>query len=139
MDKKLLGLMIIFFLFFTLFATAVILPRNFTSFTQAQTETLPDATNSKILAWPLSNVKADGRSESTITVIIRNSKTKPIEGRNVVLTTSMGAFKEGAVPTNKEGMAVFHLTSNSPGTAQIEATVDSSVKVAQTVTVQFVQ
>lgn len=140
MDKKLVGLMGIFFLFFIIFAVAVMLPPStFTRFTQAQVETLPSAEATRILAWPLFGVKSDGQTESTITVIVRNAKTKPIEGRNVSVTSSLGTIKEPTTPTNKEGTAVFHLVSDTPGTAAINVTIDNSIQATQNVSVQFVE
>lgn len=140
MDKKLVGLMGIFFLFFAIFALSVALPPNtFTQFTQADVETLPSAQATRILAWPLYGIKSDGQSESTITVIVRNAKTKPLEGRMVSIVTTLGTLRQSAVPTNKEGMAVFHLVSDTPGTAYIDVTIDSSIQTSQKVSVQFIE
>lgn len=140
MDKKLIGLMGIFFLFFIIFSLAVVLPPStLTSLTQAQGESLPSAETTRILAWPLYGVKADGHTESSITVIVRNAKTKPIEGRLVSVASTLGTVRETATPTNKEGMVIFHLVSNSPGTANINVTIDNSVQASQNVSVQFVE
>ncbi len=139
MDKKLIGLMTIFFLFFAIFAIIAISPSTLSRFTQAQVETIPSAEATRVLAWPLYDLKADGTSASTVTVIVRNSKTIPIEGRTVSVSTSLGLFRESTTVTDKQGMAVFHLTSTTPGTALIEVTVDNEIKVPQSVSVQFAQ
>ncbi len=140
MDKKLVGLMGIFFLFFAIFALSVALPpSSFTRFTQAEVDSQPSAEATRVLAWPLYGIKSDGRSESTITVIVRNTKTKPLEGRMVSVTSSLGTLRETATPTNKEGMAIFHLSSTTPGTASIDVTVDNSIQTSQKVSIQFVE
>lgn len=130
----------IFFLFFAIFTMAVILPFNFFSkFTQASIETMPSTETTRTLAWPLFGVKADGQTESTVTVIVRNSKTKPLEGRLVSVSTTLGTVKESATPTSKEGMAVFHVVSDTPGTAGINVTIDNAIQTTQNVSVQFVE
>ena len=140
MDKKLVGLMGVFFLFFILFSLAVALPPStFTRFTQASGDNVPSAEATRVLAWPLVGVKSDGKTDSTVTVIVRNAKTKPIEGRLVSLATSLGVVQESTMSTNKQGMAVFHITSNSPGVADINVTIDNSVQTSQKVSVQFVE
>src|SRR3990167_9107321 len=139
MDKKFIGLMGIFFIFFAMFALLMLSPVKLSRFTRAEAEAVPSGEASRILAWPLYDVKADGVTESTITVIIRNNKTKPLEGRTVSVNSSLGLLRESATVTNKQGMAVFHLTSTTPGTAVVEVTVDNNIQVPQTVSVQFVQ
>ena len=142
MDKKLIGLMSVFFLFFFIFAFAVALPNTFfklSQVTQAQVETVPSTESTRILAWPLYNIKANGKAVSTITVIVRNAKTKPIEGKIVTVTTTLGKIKESSLSSNKEGMSIFHLTSDTPGVANIEVTIDNNLKVVQNVSVQFIQ
>lgn len=140
MDKKLLGLMGVFFLFFAIFAVSVALPPgSFTKFTQASVETKPSGETTRVLAWPLFNIKSDGKTESTITVIVRNAHTKPLEGRLVTVSTSLGSFRETTIPTNKEGIAIFHLVSDMSGTANIDVIIDNSIPATQKVSVQFVE
>lgn len=140
MDKKLLGLMGVFFLFFAVFAVSVALPpRTFSRFTSASVETKPSADATRVLAWPLFGVKSDGKAESKVTVIVRNASTKPLEGRLVTVSTSLGSFHETSLPTNKEGIAIFHLVSNSSGTADINVLIDNEIQASQKVSVQFVE
>ena len=128
----------LFFLLFTVFSLLVAFNQPISRLTRAKEESAPSATQTRVFAWPLYNVKADGKAWSTVTVIVRNEKTNPIEGRLVTISTSLGTVKESTLSTNKQGMAIFQLTSATPGVAQVEVMIDNSIKASQEVSVEFV-
>ena len=139
MDRKLISLMFMFFLLFSAFAFMVAFPNSVSLFTRATEESIPAADQTRVLAWPLNDVKADGATTSKITVIVRNGKTRPLEGKIVTATTTLGSFQETSVTTNKQGTAIFNLASTTPGIAKVEVTIDNRVQVPQGVSVQFVE
>lgn len=134
MDKTLVGLMMIFFLAFTVFITFVVFNEQFSTITRASTDFV-SAEKSLIFAWPLT-LKADGTEESEITVFIRTEDGRAIEGKSVTLETTAGQVLEDTVVTDKGGKALFTLTSSSPGVAEITAIVDN-ITVKRTVSVKF--
>lgn len=125
MDKTLAALLLTFFLAFTVFTTTIVLNRPITSLIKAKEEIQPSRENSIILAWPLS-LKADGKSDTTISVFIRSAQNSPVHNKVVHLNTSLGQITENDIKTNEEGTAAFHLVSNSPGVAEIEAVLDNT-------------
>lgn len=138
MDKKLLGLMSLFFLSFALFAVMVVFEKPLSRLTRAKEDFDASPTHSLIFAWPLT-VKADGVSTSTITVFVRSTKGKPLADKTVTIDTPIGNLREGTVISDKEGKAVFQLTSAEIGTAEIQAVVENTVSLQQKVTVKFEQ
>lgn len=130
--------MVLFFLLFTVFSLLIAFNQPISLLTRAKEDAEPSVTQTRVFAWPLYDIRADGKSWSTVTVIVRNEKTNPIEGRIVTLNTSLGTVKEPTLSTNKQGMAIFQLTSTEAGVAQIEATIDNSIKATQKVSVEFV-
>ncbi len=136
MDKKFGALLVIFFLSFTIFVTVVFFNKPLAKFTRAKEDFLPSAANSLIFAFPLA-VKADGVTESTVNVFIRSDKGMPVKEQKVVLTSSIGTVKETEGTTDDQGKTTFHLTSTSPGIADIEVTVANSLKLSQKLSVKF--
>ncbi len=135
MDKKLVGLITIFFLSFTIFISILVFNKPLTQLINASLESGPSPTNSMILAWPLT-LKADGISESTITVFLRDNKKFPIANKPVRLTTNLGHVKEDVVNSEKDGKAIFHLLSTTPGLAQVTA-VSENTEIIQKVSIKF--
>ncbi len=136
MDRKLVGLMLLFFLAFGVFTTVVVFNQPLTQLTRAKEETVASASESLIFAWPLT-VKADGKTSSIISVFIRNLNGKPLSNKAVVLTSTLGNLSEASVTTDNQGKATFQLTSLTPGVAQITATVSGEATLTQKVTVSF--
>ena len=116
MDKTLASLVLIFFLAFTVFTTAIVFNRPITRLIKAKEEVEASRASSIILAWPLS-LKADGKSDTTISVFIRNAQNNPVNNKVVHLNTSLGQITANDIKTNEQGIAVFHIISNSPGIA----------------------
>lgn len=136
MDKKLIGLSILFVAAFLVFTGYVFFSGSFNVLTRASVEnTNPSEQNSLIFAWPLS-VMADGTSTSEVTVFVRNTDGKGIEGKQVTLTTSIGSLQSGSAITDTDGKAVFNLSSETPGVAEINAMVDNK-KLLRKITVEF--
>ena len=129
--------MLIFFLLFAVFAVSLVFRQPIARLTRASNVGTPSAQQTRVFAWPLSGVKADGRTWSTITVIVRNEETKPVEGKPVTLETTLGTVQEPSILTNSQGMAIFQLTSDTPGIAEVTAVIDNSVRAVQQVTVEF--
>src|SRR3989344_9028731 len=103
MDKKLLTLIMLFFLSFAFFATVTIFNKPLTQFIRAEEDFEPSPVRSTILAWPLSYLKADGLSESVINVFVISESDKPIANKLVTLTNSLGILKESAATTDDSG------------------------------------
>ncbi len=136
MDKKLAGLMIVFFLSFALFTSFIVFNKPLTQITKAKEDFAPSAKNSILSAWP-TTVNADGKSETTITVFARSATNKPIQNKPVKLETTLGTVKEDQLQTSKTGMAEFHLSSTNPGSATVHAIINKTVKTNQKVTITF--
>lgn len=135
MDKKLLGLIALFFVSFTVFSSIIIFGSTITKFTRAREDTNPDMKNSIVVTYPIT-VKADGTSQATVTVFLRNKFNKLLDNKQVSLNTTFGEVSEGSVAT-KDGKATFHISSRAPGAAEITASVDGGTTLEQKVLVNF--
>lgn len=136
MDKKLIGLVTIFLLLFGLFTSVLIFNEPLISFTRARDELAPSASKSIIFAWPL-KLPADGVSKSAITVFVRNEKGGALSNKRVALNSTLGTLSAPSVVSNKNGKAEFTISSATPGVAKLQATIDGSTPVSQTVSIQF--
>ncbi len=136
MDKKLVGLMLIFLLAFTLFTSLMVFNKPLTRLTKAKEEFLPSAETSLIFAWPLST-KTDEKSSAMVNVFVRNMNNFPLANKKVSLTTSLGQITEIQSVTDKSGKATFKLSSNTAGVAELTAIVDNQIQIKQKVSVKF--
>lgn len=136
MDKKLRGLLIVFFLLFTVFASTLLFTTQFSSFTRAKEDYAPSAKTSLLFAYPLL-LKADGTSKSTISVFIRSDKGMPVKDRKVMLTASVGSLQTSEVTTDDKGKATVTITSTTPGTSVIGASIDGIIKMTQLLSITF--
>ena len=134
MDKLFLGLIIVFIAAFTLFISTL-LRSPVTQITRAIEDKSVSPQQSLIFVWPL-QLKADGKSVATITVFVRNSKTEAISGKRVNIISSLGNVTQNQNITDKDGKAVFQLSSISPGIAEIEAIIDNT-KIAKKLSINF--
>ncbi len=137
MDKKLLGLTVVFLLLFTAFSASVLLNKQFQRFTRAKEFYTPSSKKSLLLAFPL-EVKADGQQKSKITVFVRNSKGVPLENKIVEIKTNLGTITPASATTDKNGKAIFEISSTTTGLANIKAVVDN-IEISQKVTIKFSQ
>lgn len=137
MDKKLLALMVLFFLSFAFFSIMTVFNKPITQFTRAREDVTPSINRSKIIAWPFPIIKADGISESTINVFIISESGIPLSNKVVTLVSSFGQLRESAVSTDNNGKAAFKITASTPGIADIEAIVEPSLKLSQKLSLKF--
>lgn len=134
MDRTFTGLVMIFLLGFTLFISFVALNSPLTGFIRASEDSAASPISSIILAWPLT-VPADGKAQTKITVVPRNTKGKSLAGKSVKITSTLGTVQEIPIPDTAD-QYVFYLTSDKTGIAEIEAIIDN-IKIQQKVTVKF--
>jgi hypothetical protein len=134
MDKTLLGLMMIFFIAFTIFITFVVFNKQFTSAARASNQTI-SSEKSLMFAWPL-DVKADGKTVSEITIFVRDDDGKAVPDKNVRVQTTVGDLQETGAVTDKGGKVLFHVSSATPGVAEIQAVVDNT-PIRRKISVKF--
>lgn len=138
MDKKLVGLVALFFISFAVFSTLIVTNRSLTSFTRANVQdTKADLGKSLIVVYRI--VSQSGAQDAiTATVFVRNARNVPLENKQVSLTATLGTVREGTVLT-QDGKATFHVTSTSPGQSLLTAEVVGEGPLTQNVTVTFSQ
>ncbi len=136
MDKKLVGLMLIFMISFGLFATITVFNKPLTRFTKAKEEFLPSSESSLLFAWPLTE-KANGKYTVQVNVFVRNAMNIPLPNKKVRLTASVGNIKQNDIDTDKAGKASFMLSSDSPGMSEVTAMIDNQVELKQRITIKF--
>ncbi len=136
MDKKLISLLILLVLVFSLFISYVVFNKQIAIFTRASSDIEPSAEKSLIFAWPLT-AKATGQDKVMINVFIRNEKNQPLANKLVSLTTTLGQLDAETQTTDKSGKVTFNLTSTQTGIAQIQAIVDNKVQLKQSLTIKF--
>ena len=135
MDKKLLGLIVAFFVTFILFMTAIVFQEPLTRAIRATEENTPSGTNSLIFAWPLS--EKVGGQQVKIDVFVRSRSNKPISKQPVSVATSLGEIQPAAAVSDSVGKATFVLTSSAPGVAELTATIDNTIPLQKTLSVKF--
>jgi len=135
MDKKFTSLLVVFFLIFSVFFSVIIFNKPLSRLIRASQEFVPSATTSLVLAWPLT-VKADGKSQSTISVFLRNDKNMPVGNCSVSVNSSLGQIKENVLTTTKDGKADFHITSTTAGIANI-AVSSNNINLTQKISIKF--
>lgn len=128
--------MLVFMLTFGLYTVITVFNKPLTRMTKAKEEFIPSSDNSLIFAWPLTS-KAEGKSSVQINVFIRNVTNVPLPNKKVTLTSTVGLVEPSEFTTDKGGKATFSISSTSPGTAEISATVDNTIQLKQKVTVKF--
>ncbi|MCX6733032.1 MAG: Ig-like domain-containing protein [Candidatus Roizmanbacteria bacterium] len=136
MDKKLGGLLLVFFLLFTVFASSILFSTQLSSITRAKEDYVPSAKASLLFAYPLL-VKADGTTKSTISVFIRSDKGMPVKDRKVTITATIGQLNMAEVTTDEKGKATATLTSTAKGISVIGAAIDGTLKMTQPLSITF--
>ncbi len=136
MDKKLVGLMLVFLLSFGLFAVVTVFNKPLSRFTKAKEEFIPSSQNSLIFGWPLTT-KADGKQTAEINIFVRNSTNIPLPNKKVTLNTSLGSFKTNDITTDKAGKATFYLVADAPGLAELTAMIDNQIQLKQKLSIKF--
>ena len=135
MDKKLVSIVTVFFLSFGVFASVLIFNKPLSRLIRASQELNPSSTNSLVFAWPLT-VSADGLSQSTVTVFLRNEKNYPVANKPISVTSTLGQIKETEQISAKDGKAEFHLISTTSGLADISVR-SSGLELTQKISVKF--
>ncbi|MFH0772735.1 MAG: Ig-like domain-containing protein [bacterium] len=136
MDKRLGGLLLIFFLLFTVFASSILFSGQLSSITRAKEDYAPSAKASLLFAYPLL-VKADGTTKSTISIFIRSDKGMPVKDQKIMLTATVGQLAATEITTDDKGKAMVTITSDTPGISAIGATIGGSLKITQTLSITF--
>lgn len=136
MDKKLVGLMSLFFVAFLFFTTLVVFKQPISTVTRAERANEPSGTSSLIFAWPL-NAKAGSAGEVKIDVFVRSETNAPLENKTVALTSTLGNVQALSPQTDKGGKATFLLKSDGPGLAEVAATIDNKTPLSQKLTIKF--
>jgi len=134
MDKKLSGLIFIFFLAAFLFISLTIFNQPLSRFTRAKEELIPSKEKSLIFAWPLTSAVG---APVSINVFLRNEKGVPLVNKNITLSTTLGQISPSQAVTDKSGKATFTLISSQKGTAEVSATAENTYVLNQKVTVKF--
>lgn len=143
MDKKLVGLITLFFLSFFVFTSILVFRRPLLNLARAKEDQMASATNSKIiLACPGTTVAANGNDTCPVYVFVRSSgeSPKPLSNKVVTLTTSMGQLDQASSTTDTLGKASFSLRSSEVGVANLRATVaqDSGpIEISTQASVEF--
>ena len=133
MDKKLIGLVFVFFLAFSLFISIVVFNQPLSRFTRAKEDSLPSTEKSLIFAWPLTNKI---NNQVTINVFVRNEKGIPLANKNVILRSTLGNIFPNSATTDKSGKVTFNLVSDNPGIAEVSAIVEGNF-LNQKVSIKF--
>lgn len=143
MDRKLVLLMSVFIISFTLFVIFVFFSKNQIMsgiLTKAEGKLQVSPKTSLILIYPLL-LPADGKSQAKINVFVRNevSGKEPvaIPGKKVKIATTLGKVTPDEIKTNSSGQATFNLSSDTPGIAQIQAIIDDTITLDQKISVEF--
>jgi len=138
MDKKFLAIFTVFLLIFSLFATIVIFNKPISQMSaRANPAAQPSGEKSLLL---LTNFKPININEqTTVNVAVRSESGEPSFNKKVALTTTLGKVIESDQTTsvNNNGVVSFHITSNTPGTAVISATIDQNILIKNKVTLIF--
>ncbi len=136
MDKKLVGLMVMFFLTFAVFTSLIVFKNPLARLTRASEEFAPSAENSLIIGCPLA-IKADGVSSCRLFVFVTSKKGTPVPNKSVQVTSTTGKFTTNIATTDANGKAGFEITSASSGEAKISATVDNTLTLSRTAKITF--
>lgn len=134
-DRKFLGMFVVFIITFGLFAVYVIFNEPIAKFTQAKDELVPSPEKSLIFIWPL-DIPANGTDTSEVTVFVRNIKGRGMSNKQVELLATQGDVQIARKTTDTQGKVVFQVSSANTGVAQIEAVVDN-VTIKKDVSIQF--
>ncbi len=135
MDKKLVVLLLLFFLSFGIFASVVVFNKPLTRLARAKEDAIPSADKSKILAYPLYSIPANGKAESVISIFVNSVSDKPLANKTVNVASSLGTPSPVSATTDALGKVQFHLTSAEAGIAKVDVTVEN-VKL-RSVSVKF--
>lgn len=136
MDKKLTGLISLFFLTFFVFISLIVFKTPLSRFTRAAEESKVSSAKSLIFAWPLSASISSAQTVK-VDVFVRSETGNPIPKRQIAVDSSLGTVSPKVVSSDSTGKASFTLTAKAAGTAELTATIDGSAPISQKVSVKF--
>lgn len=122
MNKSLGALLGLFFISFTMFITFFFFRTPLAKFTRAKEDYLPSISRSLIIRDTMI-IKADGVSQSTLTIFVRSEKDIPVKGQKVHVFANTGKFKENDLETDDLGKVTVHYTSTVPGEDEIKVQI----------------
>lgn len=135
MDKKLAGLIGLFFLAFFVFISLVVFSKPLSRFTRASSAVDPSAAKSIIVAWPLT-LQANSSQESKIDVFVRSDSNAPVPNREVQVSATAGSITPSRATTDRTGKATFQFApAGDRGLAEITAIVDNTLQLTQKVSI----
>ncbi|OGK14887.1 hypothetical protein A3H80_03590 [Candidatus Roizmanbacteria bacterium RIFCSPLOWO2_02_FULL_37_19] len=135
MDRKLLLLVLVFFLVLGSF-TSYVFYRTSLRQIQAENATTPCQSTSFLLAFP--NELPVG-VRATLNAVVRSCDETTIPGAQVCLTTSLGTIEPECAQTNESGISDHVITSDVQGLAEIRGRVNNSMDIPTPISVQFAQ
>ncbi len=134
MDKKLVGMLGLFFVGFVVFVSLVVFGQPIAKLTRANNAVV-SAGQSLLFAWPLS-VKANGADMIAVDVFIRSSNNLPISNKQIALQSTVGTVSAQNAVSDKAGKTTFTIKSTTPGKAHVTASVDN-VQLERSLTISF--
>jgi len=147
-DKAFLTLSVLFFLTFFIGIITVSLQKPLMQTLKASSVN-PSPLKSFGIVFPQIGKIGDENSEDNkptqvkVTIVLRDVNGVSLPNRSVKLVTSLSSVNikpSNLQTTNEIGQAIFNLTSDNPGTAQVQATdVVSNSTVANIPTVEFTE
>ena len=132
-DNKLMGLVVIFFLLFGFFTVSVLFGQPIRQRIRANNPPPPSATSSLLVV----DLTAQVGKSATATCIVRAADGSAIANQTCAIAASCGTVSPASGQTNTSGIASFLVTSDAPCTAQLTATVNNSIQITQTASIQF--
>lgn len=120
MDKKLIGLVLIFVLVFSLFIGALVFEN------PVRIRALENRVTTKcsVFVYPiLEALQADGKSKFTLTISANDKNQFIVPNKVARVQTTLGQLDKAESSTGDAGNAQFFLTSTIPGPAKITAIV----------------
>lgn len=136
MDKKLVGLVTLFFLSFLFFISVVLFNKPLSNLIRAKEDISPSSQNSLMFAWPI-EVQADGKTSVKIDVFVRSESNKLVPNKQVSVRSTLGQVQPSSGITDKNGKTSFTLASDQPGTAELTAIIDNTTELSKKLTIKF--
>lgn len=136
MDKRLLGLLVLFFIAFVAFIGFFVYQTQVAAITQAGNQEV-SPTESLIFAWPL-ETPADGETPTEITIFVRTPDGNAVPDSQVQIASSLGTIQNPSAITDESGKAQFQLRSSTPGIAEVRA-IAGGFELQRSITIQFFQ
>lgn len=133
MDKKLVGLVAVFLLVFSVFMGLLVFNNQFARFIRAS-QSDASCPNTFVFAQTLN---AAINESVAISVFVRDSQDDGVAQTMVSCTTTLGTLNNPQAVSNDLGIAKFTLTSPTLGTATVSCTIPKCGQIANSVTISF--